>query len=57
MLVLTTYVHAEVTRLAGISDEGIMGAGGALGREAEGVEALRFKKMSSAKALIGDSLT
>ena len=57
MLVLTTYVHAEVTRLAGISDEGIMGAGGALGREAEGVEALRFKKMSSAKALIGDLLT
>jgi cytochrome b pre-mRNA-processing protein 3 len=56
MLVLTAYVRAEVARLANIPDERIVGAGAALGREADGVEALRFKKISSAKALIGDLL-
>ncbi|KAF8486757.1 hypothetical protein F5888DRAFT_1760218 [Russula emetica] len=52
MLVLTAYVRAEIARLANIPDERITGAGAALGREADGVEALRFKKISSAKALI-----
>jgi cytochrome b pre-mRNA-processing protein 3 len=56
MLVLTAYVRAEVARLAKIPDERIVGAGAALSREADGVEALRFKKISSAKALIGDLL-
>ena len=56
MLILTAYIRAEVARLANISDERIMGAGAALGREADGVEALRFKNISSAKALIGDLL-
>jgi cytochrome b pre-mRNA-processing protein 3 len=55
MLVLTAYVRAEVARLAAISDEKIMGPG-ALGREAEGVAALRFGKIASAKALLGDLL-
>ena len=53
MLVLTAYIRAEVARLAKIPDERIMGAGAALGREADGVEALRFKKVSSVKPLIG----
>jgi cytochrome b pre-mRNA-processing protein 3 len=56
MLILTAYVRAEVAQLANIPDERIMGAGAALGREADGVEALRFKKISSAKALTGDLL-
>jgi cytochrome b pre-mRNA-processing protein 3 len=56
MLVLTAYVRAEVARLANIPDERIMGAGAALGREAVGVETLRFKKIWSAKVLIGDLL-
>lgn len=56
MLVLTAYVRAEIARLANIPDERIMGGGAALGREAGGVEALRFKKISSAKALVGDLL-
>jgi cytochrome b pre-mRNA-processing protein 3 len=56
MLVLTAYVRAEVARLANIPDERITGAGATLGREMDGVEALRFKKISSAKALIGDLL-
>jgi cytochrome b pre-mRNA-processing protein 3 len=56
MLVLTAYVRAEVARLAKIPDERIVGAGATLSREADGVEALRFKKISSAKALIGDLL-
>jgi cytochrome b pre-mRNA-processing protein 3 len=56
MLILTTYVHAEVARLADISDEKIMGTGAALGREGDNVEALRFNKISSAKALAGDLL-
>jgi hypothetical protein len=42
--------------MAAIPDEKIMGTGAALGREAEGVEALRFKKISSAKALLDDLL-
>ena len=56
MLVLTAYVRGEVARLAAISDENIMGTGAALGRESQGVEALRFRKVSSAKALIHDLL-
>ena len=56
MLVLTAYARAEVARLANIPDEKIMGAGAALGREADGVEPLRFKKISRAKVLIGDLL-
>jgi cytochrome b pre-mRNA-processing protein 3 len=56
MLVLTAYVRAEVARLADIPDERIMGTGGALGREADGVEALRFNKISNAKALLGNLL-
>ena len=56
MLVLTAYVHAEVARLSSIPDEKIMGTGASLGREADGVEALRFNKISSAKALLGDLL-
>ena len=56
MLVLTAYVHAEVARLAGISDEKVMGTGATLGREADGVEALRFNKISSMKALLGNLL-
>ncbi|KAI0253586.1 hypothetical protein BJV78DRAFT_1280900 [Lactifluus subvellereus] len=56
MLVLTAYVRGEVARLAAASDEKIMGTGAALGRESEGVEALRFRKVSSAKALIHDLL-
>ncbi|KAI0306237.1 hypothetical protein B0F90DRAFT_1623146 [Multifurca ochricompacta] len=56
MLVLTAYARGEVARLAEVSDEKIMGAGAALGREAEGVEALRFRKISSAKALLDDLL-
>ena len=55
MLVLTTYVHTEVARLAAIPDEKIMGAR-TLGQEAEGVAALRFGKIASAKALLGDLL-
>jgi cytochrome b pre-mRNA-processing protein 3 len=53
MLVLTAYIRAEVARLAKTPDERIMGAGAALGREADGVEALQFKKVSSVKPLIG----
>jgi cytochrome b pre-mRNA-processing protein 3 len=56
MLVLMAYVRGEVARLAAISDDKIMGTGVALGREAEGVEELRFRKVSSAKALIDDIL-
>jgi cytochrome b pre-mRNA-processing protein 3 len=56
VLVLTAYMRAEVARLANIPDERIMGPGAALGREADGVEALRFKKISSTKALISDLL-
>ncbi|KAF8267884.1 hypothetical protein EI94DRAFT_1579492 [Lactarius quietus] len=56
MLVLTAYVRAEVARLAAIPDEKIMGAGAALGREAEGVAELRFGKIASAKALLDDLL-
>jgi len=56
MLVLTAYVRAEVARLADIPDEKVMGTGAAFGKEAEGVEALRFNKISSAKALVGDLL-
>jgi len=56
MLVLTAYVRAEVARLAAIPDEKIIGASAALGREAEGVEALRFGKIASAKTLLGDLL-
>ena len=56
MLLLTTYVRAEVARLAAIPNEEIMRAGVALGREAEGVEALRFGKIASAKTLLGDLL-
>lgn len=56
MLILTTYVHAEVARLADIPDEKIMGTGAALGREGDDIEALRFNKISSAKALAGDLL-
>ena len=56
MLVLTAYVRGEVARLAAISDEKVMGTGAMLGREAEGVEELRFQKISSAKALVDDIL-
>jgi cytochrome b pre-mRNA-processing protein 3 len=56
MLVLTAYVRAEIARLAEIPDERIMGSGAAFSREADGVEALRFKKISSAKAIVGDLL-
>ena len=56
MLVLTAYIRAEIARLANIPDERIMGTGAPLGREADGVDALRFKKISSTKALIGDLL-
>jgi cytochrome b pre-mRNA-processing protein 3 len=56
MLVLTAYVRGEVARLAAVSDENIMGTGVALSREAEGVAALRFNKISSAKALLGELL-
>ncbi|KAH9066244.1 hypothetical protein EDB87DRAFT_1776196 [Lactarius vividus] len=56
MLVLTAYVRAEVARLATVPDEKIMGPGGALGREAEGVAALRFGKIATAKALLNDLL-
>ena len=56
MLVLTTYVHAEVARLAAVSDEKIIGAGSVMGKEAEGVAALRFGKIASAKALLDDLL-
>ena len=56
MLVLTAYVRGEVARLAAVSDEKIMGTGAALSREAEGVAALRFNKISSAKALLGELL-
>ena len=56
MLVLTTYVRSEVARLAAIPDEKIMGTGAALGREAEGVAALRFNNISNAKALLNELL-
>jgi cytochrome b pre-mRNA-processing protein 3 len=56
MLVLTAYVRGEVARLAAISDEKIMATGAVLGMEAEGVEELRFQRISSAKALIDDIL-
>jgi cytochrome b pre-mRNA-processing protein 3 len=56
MLVLTAYVRGEVARLAAVSDEMIMGTGAALTREAEGVAALRFNKISSAKALVDELL-
>ncbi|KAH8998332.1 hypothetical protein EDB86DRAFT_3064173 [Lactarius hatsudake] len=56
MLVLTAYIRAEIARLAAIPDEKIMGPSGALGREAEGVAALRFGKIASAKALLDDLL-
>ncbi|KAI9449711.1 hypothetical protein BJY52DRAFT_1306179 [Lactarius psammicola] len=56
MLVLTAYVRAEVARLAAIPDEKVMGTGAALGREVEGVAALRFGKIASAKALLDDLL-
>ena len=56
MLVLTAYVRAEVARLAAVSDEKIIGAGAAIGREAEGVAALRFGKIASAKALLDELL-
>jgi cytochrome b pre-mRNA-processing protein 3 len=56
MLVLTTYVRAEVARLATIPDEKIMRTGVALGQEAEGVDALRFGKIASTKTLLGDLL-
>lgn len=56
MLVLTAYVRAEVARLAAVPDEKIMGAGAAMGREAEGVAALRFGKIASAKALLDELL-
>jgi cytochrome b pre-mRNA-processing protein 3 len=56
MLVLTAYVRGEVARLAAIPDEKIMGTGAALGREAEGVARLRFRKISSAKALVDELL-
>jgi cytochrome b pre-mRNA-processing protein 3 len=56
MLVLTAYVRGEVARLAAIPNEKIMGIGNALGREAEGVATQRFKKISSAKALVDELL-
>jgi cytochrome b pre-mRNA-processing protein 3 len=56
MLVLTAYVRGEVARLATIPDEKIMESGVGLGNEAEGVAALRFNKISSAKALLGELL-
>jgi cytochrome b pre-mRNA-processing protein 3 len=56
MLVLTAYVHAEVARLASIPDEKVMGTGSSLGREANGVEALQFNKISRVKALLGNLL-
>lgn len=56
MLVLTAYVRGEIARLAAVSDDRVMGTGAALGREAEGVAALRFNKISSAKALVGELL-
>jgi len=56
MLVLTAYVRGEVARLAAVPDETIMGTGAALGREAEGVAALRFNKIASAKALMDELL-
>ncbi|KAI9452157.1 hypothetical protein F5148DRAFT_1300996 [Russula earlei] len=56
MLVLTAYVRGEVARLAGIPDETIMATGAALGREAEGVAALRFNKISSAQVLLDELL-
>lgn len=56
MLVLTAYVRGEVARLAAISDEKIMGTGATLGREAEGVAELRFRKISSAKTLVDEIL-
>ena len=56
MLVLTAYVHAEVARLANIPDEKVMGTGAVLGREADGVEALRFNKISSVKPILDNLL-
>jgi cytochrome b pre-mRNA-processing protein 3 len=56
MLVLTAYVRGEVARLAAIPDEKIMGTGATLGREAEGVADLRFRKISSAKTLVDELL-
>ena len=56
MLVLTAYVRGEIVRLAAIPDEEVMGTGVVLGREAEGVAALRFNKISRAKALLGELL-
>ncbi|KAH9980901.1 hypothetical protein BGW80DRAFT_1453853 [Lactifluus volemus] len=56
MLLLTTYIHGELTRLAAIPDEKIMGTGATLGREAKGVEELRFRKISSARAIIDNIL-
>jgi cytochrome b pre-mRNA-processing protein 3 len=53
MLVLMAYIRSEVARLADISDERIMGSVAALGREADGVDALRFKKISSVKVARG----
>ena len=52
MLLLTAYIHGELTRLAAIPDEKIMGTGATLGREVEGVKELRFRKISSARAII-----
>ncbi len=54
MLVLTAYIRAEIARLAAIPDEKIMGSGPTLGREAEGVAALRFGKIAGAEALLDD---
>ncbi len=54
MLVLTAYIRAEIARLAAIPDEKIMGSGPTLGREAEGVAALRFGKIAGAEALLYD---
>ncbi|KAH9989047.1 hypothetical protein BJV74DRAFT_773193 [Russula compacta] len=56
MLVLTAYVRGEIVRLAAIPDEEVMGTGVALGREAEGVDALRFNKISRTKAWLSELL-
>jgi hypothetical protein len=56
MLLLTIYLHGELTRLAAIPDEKIMGIGTTLGREAQGVDELQFRKLSSARAIIGNIL-
>ncbi|KAI0263464.1 hypothetical protein BC834DRAFT_957799 [Gloeopeniophorella convolvens] len=56
MLVLAAYVRSEVARLARVPDERVMAAGAEIGKEAEGIEALRFGRIEGARAAVEDLL-